>query len=100
MILKLVECTDHREEYGFLMVGNPKVTKEEIQDRIYEFKNSYKAYGYSSLEEMRECGYETIEELLQDEEAAWDEWNVTQLVESFPKAWKVSLCTVDGIVEC
>lgn len=98
MILKLVECSDWDEDYGCLIVKNKNITEIDIQDRIYAFKNSYKAYGYSSLTEMKEDGYETVEEMMDHEIPSWD---VDELVEkAFPKSWKVSRYEFDGIVEC
>ena len=97
MILKLVECTDYREDYGVIVIKNDKITKEQVQDKIQDFKCSYKAYGYSTLKEMREDGYRTVEELMDSESPCWD---VDQLVASFPKSWKASRYDFDGIVEC
>lgn len=98
MILKLVECSDYDYDYGVLVVGNKNVTKDDIQDKIYEFKNSYKAYGYSSLKEMREDGYKTVDDLICNGDVCWDvDFLVT---EAFPKAWKVSRYNFDGLVEC
>ena len=98
MILKLVEGSDRSMEYGFLTVGNEFVSEKDIQNMINEFKNSYKAYGYSTLKEMREDGYKTEEELINS--SARTTWTIDQLVASFPKTWKVSLHRVCGIVEC
>lgn len=98
MILKLVDCSEYDEEYGLLIVRNKNVTEIDIRDKIYEFKNSYKAYGYSSLKEMREDGYETVDDLIGSECPSWD---VDNLVEkAFPKSWKVSRYEFDGTVEC
>jgi hypothetical protein len=98
MILKLVECSDWDEDYGVLVVRNKNVTRDDIQNKIYKFKNSYKAYGYSSLEAMRKDGYETVDDLICNE---IPEWDVDQLVEeAFPKSWKVSRYEFDGTVEC
>ena len=66
-IFKLVECSDYDEDYGVLIVKNNDVTEIDIQDKIDEFKNSYKAYGYSSLEEMQQNGYETEEDMMENE---------------------------------
>ena len=98
MILKLVECSDYKMEYGLLVVKNKNVTEKDIQDKIYEFKNSYKAYGYDNLKEIREDGYKTVEEMMENEDTCWD---VDTLVEkAFPKSWKVSAYSFDGTVEC
>lgn len=97
MILKLLECSDYDCEYGIIKIGNKKITREDVQNKIYDFKNSYKAYGYSSLKEIREDGYKTVEEMMINEDTNWD---IDQLIESFPKSWKVSLFEVDGEVEC
>lgn len=95
---KLVECSDHDEEYGLLVVKNDGVTVDDIQDKIYEFKNSYKAYGYSSLKEMREDGYKTIDDLFANGDVCW---TIDDLMEeAFPKSWKVSLWDIDDVVEC
>lgn len=98
MILKLVECSDHDEDYGILIVKNPNITESDIQDKIYTFKNSYKAYGYSSLKDMKADGYETVDDMICNE---IPEWDVDQLVDqAFPKSWKVSRYEFDGTVEC
>ena len=36
-IIKVVECCDHKEVYGYLEVEN--VSVEEVQQKIYEIKN-------------------------------------------------------------
>lgn len=98
MILKLVECSDYDEEYGLLIVKNKNITEWDIQEKIYEFKNSYKAYGYDSLREMREDGYKTVEEMMCHENSSWD---IDRLIDkAFPKSWKVSKYDFDGTVEC
>ena len=98
MVLKLVECTDYKQEYGLLIVDNPNVTRDEIQEKIYEFKHSYKAYGYNSMREVKDDGYATVDEMMQHESQTWD---VARLVaHAFPKAWKVRLCNIDATVEC
>ena len=99
MILKLVECSDYKCEYGFLVVKNKNITQNDIQEKIYEFKNSYKAYGYSSLKEMREDGFDTVDELFaKGNDYSWD---IDELIEkAFPKSWKVSVYSFDGTVEC
>ena len=98
MILKLVECSDYDEDYGCLIVRNKNVTADDIQNQIHKFKNSYKAYGYSSLKEMREDGYKTVDDLIDN---GCPSWSVDELIEeAFPKSWKVSRYQFDGIVEC
>ena len=98
LTLKLVECTDHRVDYGVLIVKNEKITANDIQCKICEFKNSYKAYGYASIDEMKEDGFETMDELLCCGSAAWC---IDDLIElAFPESWGVSFLTFDNIVEC
>ena len=98
MVLKLVECSDYKQEYGLLLIGNPNVTIDEIQEKIYAFKHSYKAYGYNSMREVKDDGYDTVEEMMQCESQSWD---VDRLVAyAFPKSWKVRRCNIDGTVEC
>lgn len=98
MILKLVDCCEYDAEYGLLIVRNKNITAKDIQDKIYKFKNSHKAYGYTSLKEMREDGYKTLDDLRKNGDVCWD---VEQMVEmAFPKSWKASLYNFDGIVDC
>ena len=98
MILKLVECSDYKMEYGILVIKNKYVTKHDIQEKIYQFKNSYKAYGYNNLKEMREDGFNTVNELFAKGDHCWD---IDRLVDkAFPKSWKVSVHLFDGTVEC
>ena len=99
MILKLVECSDYKIEYGLLVVKNKNVTVHDIQQKIYEFKNSYKAYGYDNLKEMREDGFKTVEELFaKGNNYSWD---IDRLVDkAFPKSWKVTFESFNGTVEC
>ena len=40
MLVKLVECSDHKEVYGLLDIGNHKV--EDVQNAIYETKAKIK----------------------------------------------------------
>lgn len=98
-IFKLVECSDSDIEYGILLVENSEVTEEGIREKINEFKNSYRAYGYSSVEEMKADGFDSIEEL-ENITNAVPVWTVEQLVdEAFPDDWKVSFLELDGVME-
>ena len=98
MTLQLVECTDYDVFYGVLQVENPNITADDIQEKIHEFKNSYKAYGFDSLEDMKASGYETEEDLVGN---ACPEWDVDQLVyEAFPESWGVNYFRYDGLVSC
>lgn len=97
-VFKLVECTDYKEDYGVIIVRNKNILQGDIQNKIYEFKNSYKAYGYSTLKEMREDGYKTVDDLVTNETPQWD---IDDLIKkAFPKSWKVSRYEFNGIVEC
>ena len=98
MNLKLVENSDHKYVYGVLCIGNPKISEKEVQDKIYEFKNSYKAYGYDSVKEIKDEGYSSVDEMMANESPCW---MVEDLAEkAFPKSWKLSFIKIDGRVEC
>lgn len=97
-VFKIVECTDYKEDYGVIIVRNKNILQGDIQNKIDEFKNSYKAYGYSTLKEMKEDGYKTVDDLFINETP---QWNIDDLIKkAFPKSWKVSRCEFNGIVEC
>ena len=98
MNLKLVENSDYNCVYGILTIGNKNIKREDVQKKIYEFKNSYKAYGYSSKKEIKEDGYDSVEEMMKHESTCW---MIEDLVEkAFPKSWKVNFIKIDGTVEC
>ncbi len=97
-ILKLVECSDYNIEYGILVVENDKITPHDIQTKIYEFKNSYKAYGYSSKKEMKADGYKDLDDLINNECPSWDIDDL--ILKAFPRSWKVSRYDFNGAVEC
>ena len=97
-IFKLVEGSDYNTEYGMLVVENDKITQHDIQQKIYEFKNSYKAYRYSSKKEMKADGYKDLADLMNNESPSW---TIDDLIlKAFPRSWKVSLYDFDGAVEC
>lgn len=52
MLVKLVECSDHKEVYGLLDIGNHKA--EDVQNAIYETKARIKGDWYINdlLEEL------------------------------------------------
>lgn len=98
-IFKLVECSDSDVEYGILLVENSEITEQDIREKISDFKNSCRAYGYSSVEEMKADGFDSIEEL-ENIANAVPVWTVEQLVdEAFPDDWNVSLLKIDGVME-
>lgn len=98
-IFKLVECSDSDVEYGILLVENSEITEQDIREKISDFKNSCRAYGYSSVEGMKADGFDSIEEL-ENGTNAIPEWTVEQLVdEAFPDDWNVSLLKIDGVME-
>lgn len=98
-IFKLVECSDSDVEYGILLVENSEITEQDIREKISDFKNSYRAYGYSSVEKMKADGFDSIEEL-ENIANAVPVWTVEQLVdEAFPDDWKVSFLELDGVME-
>lgn len=98
-LFKLVECSDSDVEYGILLVENSEITEQDIIEKINDFKNSYRAYGYSSVEEMKADGFDSIEEL-ENIINAVPVWTVEQLIdEAFPDDWKVSFLELDGVME-
>jgi hypothetical protein len=99
LVLRLVECTDCDEEYGVLVIKTEAVTEEDVQKKIYEYKNSYKAYGYDSLEDMRADGFETEEDLADSD--ICPEWYLDDMMaDAFPDEWDIELIQYDGTVEC
>lgn len=68
--IKIVECSDHRETYGYLTIEN--VSVNEVQSKIDEIKND--------IEFKHEC----------------PEWTIEDVFERFPVEWKWSYVTDDG----
>ena len=69
-IIKVVECCDHEEVYGYLKIEN--VSVEEVQQKIYEIKNDDRF--------REEC----------------PDWCIDDVFERFPSNWKWSFISDDG----
>lgn len=61
-IIRVVECCDHKEIYGYLQVKD--ISVEEIQQKIYEIKNNPQF-----LEE-------------------YPDWTIEDVFNKFPEEWK------------
>lgn len=72
-IMKVVECCDHKQVYGYLIVKD--VSGDEVQKKIYEIKRD-----------------ETFKEECPD-------WCVTDIFERFPKEWEWEYIVEDCTVE-
>ena len=73
-IIKVVECCDHKEVYGYLEIEN--VSVEEVQQKIYKIKNSKKF--------LKEC----------------PDWCIDDVFERFPSNWNWNFILDDeNIVE-
>lgn len=72
-IIKVVECTNHKDVYGFLIVKNAK--KEEVQQKIYDIKNSDENIFVNS------------------------EWTIEDVFKRFPQKWDYKFIQNDCCVE-
>lgn len=69
-IMKVVECCDHKEVYGYLEIED--VTENEVQEKIYEIKNNQ--------EFQEEC----------------PDWCIEDIFDRFPDNWKWNYISDDG----
>lgn len=84
-IIKIVECCDHKEVYGYLEIEN--VSVEEVQQKIYEIKNS--------KEFLKECPDWCIDDVFERFPAEW-KWNFIQNSYGCTvETWIISRCTVE-----
>ena len=69
--IKVVECTDRKETYGYLTIED--VSVQDVQREIDEIKNS--------IEFKNECS---------------DEWCIDDILKRLPSEWKWHYITDDG----
>ena len=70
-IIKVVECCDHKEVYGYLEVDG-QISAAEVQQRIYSIKNN--------PDFLKEC----------------PDWCLDDVFERFPSDWKWNFIQDDG----
>lgn len=71
-VLKIVECCEHKQVYGYLEIEN--VTESEVQQKIYEIKNDEKF--------KQEC----------------PDWCINDIFKRFPVEWKWKYISDDGYI--
>ena len=70
--MRIVECSDHKKTYGYLVIDD--ITVDKVQREIYKIKNNKKF----------------------NEE--YPDWTIDDVFERFPKSWKWEYISDNGSI--
>lgn len=64
LVMRLIDVVDNKTSYGILICANSDITEREVQDKVYEIKDS-------SLK--------------------GNDWIIEDIIKEFPEEWEVYL---------